>query len=333
MKNFDLRKFLVENKLTEQSKLISEVKYKSWSEIERTMKFPEGTEFYAYDNGQKWAEYPDGREVRLSGPRGADDKNSSDLSWEDFQKKFPEVKDDNLAGEVYSIMQEQNGFDDYDDEEIVSFMKAAATWEDAEDVADYFNEPASDIGKLIAGYYQEESGYEGFDDKWDNYLDYLFPQTERLGDDIDDYYIEDDDEPVVYKEEPVSFKDAFKKDPTELELGQGSIYAVATYSSTTGPNPEGFFLHVEIKRAMFFVQSAFQEEKKSNGKIGHFRDSSSVWDKGGSKDDYLSKAQQKEILNTDYQKDLLEPWSEGKLSNEDLYDKYMELYYPMYSLV
>ena len=285
MKNFDLRKFLVENKLTTQSKLISEA------------------------------------------------ENSSDLSWEDFQIKFPEVKDDNLAGEVYSIMQEQNGFDDYEDEEIVSFMKAAATWKDAEDVADYFDEPASDIGKLIAGYYQEESGYEGFDDKWDNYLDYLFPQTERLGDDIDDYYIEDDDEPVVYKEEPVSFKDAFKKDPTELEKGEGSIYAVKRVDTFTGPNPEGFFLHIEIKYAMDFVQSAFQEDNRSDGKIGHFRDDSSVWDKGGSKDDYLSKAQQKEILNTNYQKDLLDPWSEGKLSNKDLYDKYMELYYPLYSLV
>ena len=89
-------------------------------------------------------------------------------------------------------MQEQNGFDDYDDEEIVSFMNSASTWTDADDVANYFDEPASDIGKLIASYYQEESGYEGFDDKWDNYLDYLFPQTERSGDDIDDYAIEDE---------------------------------------------------------------------------------------------------------------------------------------------
>ena len=192
MDNFDLRKFLVENKLTEQSKLISEDEYKTWSEIERTMKFPEGTEFYSGNYGQKWAQYPDGREVRLSGPKSYDDENSSDLSWKDFQIKFPEVKDDNLAGEVYSIMQEQNGFDDYDDEEIVSFMNSASTWTDADDVANYFDEPASDIGKLIASYYQEESGYEGFDDKWDNYLDYLFPQTERRGDDIDDYAIEDE---------------------------------------------------------------------------------------------------------------------------------------------
>ena len=192
MDNFDLRKYLAENKLTEQSKLISEDEYKTWSEIERTMKFPEGTEFYSGNYGQKWAQYPDGREVRLSGPKSYDDENSSDLSWEDFQIKFPEVKDENLAGEVYSIMQEQNGFDDYDDEEIVSFMNSASTWTDADDVANYFDEPASDIGKLIASYYQEESGYEGFDDKWDNYLDYLFPQTERSGDDIDDYAIEDE---------------------------------------------------------------------------------------------------------------------------------------------
>ena len=33
--------------------------------------------------------------------------------------------------------------------------------------------------------------HAGYDDKWDNYLDYLFDQTERFGDDIDDYYIED----------------------------------------------------------------------------------------------------------------------------------------------
>ena len=121
-------------------------------------------------------------------------ENSANLSWENFKKKFPEVKDDNLAGEVYSIMQQQNAFDpfDYDDEDIVDFMNDASTWEDAEDVSDYFNESASDIGKLIASYYQEESGYEGYDDKWDNYLDYLFPRTERRGDNIDDYAIEDE---------------------------------------------------------------------------------------------------------------------------------------------
>ena len=194
MDNFDLRKFLVENKLTEQSKYQPETsydEYKTWSEIERTMKFPEGTEFYSGNYGQKWAKYPDGKEIRLSGPRNGDEENSSDLDFDDFMKKFPEVKDENLAGEVYSIMQEQNGFDDYDDEQIVSFMKAAATWEDAEDVADYFDEPASDLGKLIASYYQEESGYEDYDDQWDNYLDYLFDQTEREGDDIDDWRIPD----------------------------------------------------------------------------------------------------------------------------------------------
>ena len=201
MDNFDLRKYLAENKLTEQSKLISEVdyekpisydEYKTWSEIERTMKFPEGTEFYSGNYGQKWAKYPDGKEIRLSGPRNGDEENSSDLDFDDFMKKFPEVKDENLAGEVYSIMQEQNGFDDYEDEQIVSFMKAAATWEDAEDVADYFDEPASDLGRLIASYYQEESGYEDYDDQWDNYLDYLFDQTEREGDDIDDWRIPDE---------------------------------------------------------------------------------------------------------------------------------------------
>ena len=120
-----------------------------------------------------------------------EEENSSDLDFDDFLKKFPEVKDNNLAGEVYSIMQEQGSFDDYDDEEIVSFMKAAATWTDAEDVADYFDEPASDLGRLIASYYQEESGYEDYDDQWDNYLDYLFDQTEREGDDIDDWRIPD----------------------------------------------------------------------------------------------------------------------------------------------
>ena len=186
MDNFDLRNFLVENKLTEQSKLISEI---TWSEIEKTMEFPEGTEFFSGNFGQKFAKYPDGKWKRISGP--TDDENSSDISWEDFQIKFPEVKDENLAGEVYSIMQEQNGFDDFEDEEIVSFMKAAATWEDAEDVSDYFDEPASDLGRLIASYYQEESGYEDYDDQWDNYLDYLFDQTEREGDDIDDWRIPD----------------------------------------------------------------------------------------------------------------------------------------------
>ena len=188
MDNFDLRKYLAENKLTEQSKYVeNEDKFKRWSEI-NTDEFPEGTEFYNSNFGQKHAKYPDGTWRRISGGRnGDDDENSSDLDFDDFMKKFPEVKDENLAGEVYSIMQEQNGFDDYDDEQIVGFMKAAATWEDAEDVADYFDEPASDLGRLIASYYQEESGYEDRDDQFDNYLDNLFSQTEREGEDIDDY--------------------------------------------------------------------------------------------------------------------------------------------------
>ena len=42
MDNFDLKKYLVENKLTTQSKLISEVEFKRWSEI-NTDEFPEGT--------------------------------------------------------------------------------------------------------------------------------------------------------------------------------------------------------------------------------------------------------------------------------------------------
>ena len=194
MDNFDLRKYLAENKLTEQSEyeyVENEDKFKRWSEINMD-EFPEGSEFFNSDYGQKFVKYPDGTGRRISGPRNGDDENSSDLDFDDFMKKFPEVKDENLAGEVYSIMQEQNGFDDYDDEEIVSFMKAAATWEDAEDVADYFDEPASDLGRLIASYYQEESGYEDYDDQWDNYLDYLFDQTEREGDDIDDWRIPDE---------------------------------------------------------------------------------------------------------------------------------------------
>ena len=193
MDNFDLRKYLTENKLTEQSKYVeNEDEFKRWSEINMD-EFPEGSEFFNGNFGQKFVEYPDGTGRRISGARNGDDvENSSDLSWEDFKKKFPKVKDDNLAGEVYSIMQEQNGFDDYDDEEIVSFMNAASTWTDAEDVADYFDEPASDLGKLIASYYQEESGYEDYDDQWDNYLDYLFDQTEREGNDIDDWRIPDE---------------------------------------------------------------------------------------------------------------------------------------------
>ena len=114
-----------------------------------------------------------------------------DLSWEEFQEKFPQVKDENLAGEVYDIMQDQGSFDDMDDEDVIEFMNASSTWTEAEDVADYFDEPASDIGRLIASYYQEESGYKDYDDKWDNYLDYLFDQTEREGDDIDDWRIDE----------------------------------------------------------------------------------------------------------------------------------------------
>ena len=72
-------------------------------------------------------------------------------------------------------------FDDYEDEGIVSFMNSASTWTDAEDVANYFDEPASDLGRLIASYYQEESGYKNKPDQWDNYLDNLFHQTEREG--------------------------------------------------------------------------------------------------------------------------------------------------------
>ena len=183
MKPFNIKKFLVENKLTALSKLISEI---SWSEIEKTMKFPEGTEFFNGNFGQKFVRYPGETELkRISGP--TDDENSSDLSWEDFQKKFPKVKDNNLAGEVYSIMQQQNGFDDYEDEEIVGFINSASTWTDADDVANYFDEPASDLGRLIASYYQEESGYENKPDQWVNYLDNLFHQTEREGKNIDDY--------------------------------------------------------------------------------------------------------------------------------------------------
>ena len=334
MDNFDLKKYLVENKLTTQSKLISEVEFKRWSEI-NTDEFPEGTEFFNGNFGQKFVRYPGETELKkISGPRPDDDENSSDLDFDDFLKKFPEVKDDNLAGEVYDIMQQQNGFDNYDDEDIVSFMKAAATWTDAEDVANYFKEPASDIGRLIASYYQEESGYEGFNDKWDNYLDHLFHKTEREGNDIDDWRIEDGDKPAVKKEKKlISFKDAFIKDPSDEQKGIGSVYAVADVDMDTGPNPEGFYVDSILAYTLNFVDRAFKEENQSNGKYGHFRDDSYVWDKGGSKDDYLSKEQQEEIINTNYQEDLLDPWSEGKLSNKDLYDKYVKLYYPLFSLI
>ena len=33
---------------------------------------------------------------------------------------------------------------------------------------------------------------EDYDDQWDNYLDYLFDQTEREGNDIDDWRIPDE---------------------------------------------------------------------------------------------------------------------------------------------
>ena len=208
MDNFNLRKFLVENKLTTQSKLISEeflfvntdgkMVYKDEKGL-YSFKRESDPQSFEGGTGEKFYYDPDNPPTEMSRKEfekryisQEDEKeNSSDLSWEDFQIKFPEVKDDNLAGEVYSIMQEQDGFDNYDDEEIVGFMNAAATWDDAEDVADYFDEPASDLGRLIASYYQEESGYEDYDDQWDNYLDYLFDQTEREGDDIDDWRIPD----------------------------------------------------------------------------------------------------------------------------------------------
>jgi hypothetical protein len=204
MDNFDLRKYLVENKLTNQSKLISEeflfvntdgkMVYKDEKGL-YSFKRESDPQSFEGGTGEKFYYDPDNPPTRMSRKEfekryinyADEEENSSDLSWEDFQIKFPEVKDENLAGEVYSIMQEQNGFDDFDDEEIVDFMKAATTWEDAEDVADYFDEPASDLGRLIASYYQEESGYEDRDDQFDNYLDNLFSQTEREGEDIDDY--------------------------------------------------------------------------------------------------------------------------------------------------
>ena len=208
MDNFDLRKYLVENKLTNQSKLISEEFLFINTDGKKVFKDEKGLYSFKRESdpqsfeggtGEKFYYDPDNPPTRMSRKDFMkrfvsyedDVENSSDLDFDDFMKKFPEVKDENLAGEVYSTMQEQNGFDDFDDEEIVGFMKAAATWEDAEDVADYFDEPASDLGRLIASYYQEESGYEDYDDQWYNYLDYLFDQTERQGDDIDDWRIPD----------------------------------------------------------------------------------------------------------------------------------------------
>ena len=155
-----------------------------------------------------------------------------DLSWEEFQEKFPQVKDDNLAGEVYSIMQDQGDFDGKDDEDVVEFMNAASTWTEAEDVADYFDEPASDIGRLIASYYQEESGYEDYDDKWDNYLDYLFDQTEREGDDIDDWRIDEgkihlskyDKGKLNENEDDSYYIDEIKRDLEELDDKEANEY-------------------------------------------------------------------------------------------------------------
>jgi hypothetical protein len=188
MKAFDIKKFLVENKLTNQSKLILEEFLFVNTDGDKVYKDEKGLYYFDDYKGEKLYYHPDYPPTRMSDKKL---KNPGNLSWKDFQIKFPQVKDDNLAGEVYSIMQQQDAFDsmDYDDEDIISFMNAASTWTDAEDVADYFDEPASDLGKLIASYYQEKSGYEGFDDKWDNYLDHLFPQTEREGNDIDDWRI------------------------------------------------------------------------------------------------------------------------------------------------
>ena len=202
MKAFDIKKFLVENKLTNQSKLISEEEFLFYNtdgdEVFKDEKGLYYIEKNPFNPGEKIYYHPNNPPTKMSKKQWYKNfvgsgkiENSGDLSWEDFKIKFPQVKDDNLAGEVYSIMQQQDGFDsmDYDDEDIISFMNSASTWTDADDVANYFDEPASDLGKLIASYYQEESGYEGSDDKWNNYLDYLFPQTERSGDDIDDWRI------------------------------------------------------------------------------------------------------------------------------------------------
>ena len=183
MDNFDLRKYLAEYKLTNQSKLISEEFLFINSDGDKVYKDEKGLYYIEknpFNPGEKLYYDPDYPPTKMSDKKV---KKSGDLSWEDFQKKFPEVKDENLAGQVYRIMQEQDAFDSmgFDDEDLVSFMKAAATWEDAEDVADYFDEPASDLGRLIASYYQEESGYENKPDQWDNYLDDLFGQTEREG--------------------------------------------------------------------------------------------------------------------------------------------------------
>ena len=186
MDNFDLRKYLAENKLTNQSKLISEEFLFINSDGDKVYKDEKGLYYFDDYKGEKLYYHPDYPPTKMS---DKELENSGNLSWEDFQIKFPQVKDDNLADEVYSIMQQQDAFNsmDYDDKDIISFMNAASTWTDAEDVADYFDEPASDLGRLIASYYQEESGYKNKPDQWDNYLDNLFHQTEREGEDIDDY--------------------------------------------------------------------------------------------------------------------------------------------------
>ena len=208
MDNFDLRKYLAENKLTNQSKLILEEFLFINSDGDKVYKDEKGLysiEKNPFNAGEKLYYHPDYPPTKMSDKK---EKNPDNLSWEDFQIKFPQVKDDNLAGEVYSIMQEQGAFDsmDYDDEDIVNFMNAASTWTDAEDVADYFDEPASDLGKLIASYYQEKSGYEDYNDQWDNYLDYLFQRTEREGNDIDDWRI---NEQLDLKGREYSAKDLF----------------------------------------------------------------------------------------------------------------------------
>ena len=191
MDNFDLRKYLAENKLTNQSKLISEEFLFINSDGDKVYKDEKGLYYFDDYKGEKLYYHPDYPPTKMSNKKS---KNPGNLSWKDFQIKFPQVKDDNLADEVYSIMQQQDAFNsmDYDDKDIISFMNAASTWTDAEDVADYFDEPASDLGRLIASYYQEESGYKNKPDQWDNYLDNLFHQTEREGEDIDDYAIEDE---------------------------------------------------------------------------------------------------------------------------------------------
>ena len=199
---------LVRNEMTKYFKQMREMNDKEFSdaqESDRLENHPEKDKILAIQN-------------LIAREKGLKEQTVAiDLSWEGFQEKFPQVKDENLAGEVYDIMQDQGSFDDMDDEDVIEFINAASTWTDAEDVADYFDEPASDIGKLIAGYYQTESGYEDYDDKWYNYLDYLFPQTEREGDDIDDYYIDEDIAEEYTKEKLLAY------------LGQADDAMIRTY--------------------------------------------------------------------------------------------------------